>query len=82
MTFVGAVGRDLLPTDALWRGAVFHLEPAAVLLAYAQAGRNVAAVFPFAATQPPRSGLRGLVRGLDRHRAAASAGWSFRRREL
>ncbi len=28
---VGAVGRYLLPTDGLWHGAVFHLEPASLL---------------------------------------------------
>ena len=81
LSFVGSVGRTLLPTDALWRGAVFHLEPAAVLLAYEQAGRNVAAIFPFAATQPLAPAFLawcaawvGIVLGI---------GWlSFRRREL
>ena len=54
LSFVGAVGRTLLPTDALWRGAVFHLEPAAVLLAYEQAGRNVAAICPSRRRSPLR----------------------------
>ena len=33
LTRVGTISQLLLPTDALWRGTVFHLEPAAVLLA-------------------------------------------------
>ncbi len=81
LAFVGAVGRTLLPTDALWRGAVFHLEPDAVLLAYAQAGRNYAAIFPFAATQPIALSYVAWV-GAWIVIVLAIGWWSFRRREL
>lgn len=81
LSLVGAIGRTLLPTDALWRGAVFHLEPAAVLLAYSQASRNVAAIFPFAATAPlaPSFIAWCVVWTLI---VLTIGWWSFRRREL
>jgi ABC-type transport system involved in multi-copper enzyme maturation permease subunit len=49
---LGTVTRLLLPTDGLWRGAIFSLEPAAVVLAGAAAGPEFAA-FPFYAAAPP-----------------------------
>jgi ABC-type transport system involved in multi-copper enzyme maturation permease subunit len=48
---IGDASRVLLPTDGLWRGALYQLEPAAVLLAYAQAPR-AAAAFPFYVNAP------------------------------
>lgn len=48
---VGTATRLVLPTDALWRGAVFTLEPAAVIGANAQAG-PAAAANPFFAAAP------------------------------
>jgi len=81
LSLVGAVGRTLLPTDALWRGAVFHLEPAAVLLAYEQSGRNVAAIFPFAATQPLAPAFLAWCAAWI-VLVLAIGWWSFRRREL
>jgi len=50
---VGTATRLILPTDALWRGAVFTLEPAAILGASAQAGPAVAANPFFAASALP-----------------------------
>lgn len=50
---VGTATRLILPTDALWRGAVFTLEPAAVVGASAQAGPAAAANPFFAATALP-----------------------------
>lgn len=49
----GTVTRLILPTDALWRGAVFTLEPAAVIAAGSQAGAAAAANPFFAATPLP-----------------------------
>ena len=49
---LGTVTRLLLPTDGLWRGAIFSLEPAAVVVAGAGAGPQLAA-FPFFAAAPP-----------------------------
>jgi ABC-type transport system involved in multi-copper enzyme maturation permease subunit len=42
----------LLPTDGLWRGAAFELQPVALLLAQ-EAGQSVHAQNPFASTAPP-----------------------------
>lgn len=77
---LGTVTRLLLPTDGLWRGAIYSLEPAAVVFAGAAAGPEFAA-FPFYAAGPP--GLAYL---------AWSAAWivatlavavlSFQRRDL
>ena len=49
----GTVTRLILPTDALWRGAVFTLEPAAVIVAGSQAGPAMAANPFFAAAALP-----------------------------
>jgi hypothetical protein len=48
---VGEVTSLIVPTDGLWRGALFHLEPA-VMLAAGPRGR-VAAANPFLALEPP-----------------------------
>jgi ABC-type transport system involved in multi-copper enzyme maturation permease subunit len=48
----GTVISLLVPTDQLWRGAVFSMEPASVLAAARAAGR-VAAGNPFWVTDPP-----------------------------
>ncbi len=43
ITHVGTVTKLVLPTDGLWRGAVFALEPQALLATGAQAGPAIAA---------------------------------------
>lgn len=48
----GTVARLILPTDGLWRGAIYSLEPTAVLIAGSAAGPQIAA-FPFFAPGPP-----------------------------
>ncbi len=52
---IGIVSRFILPTDGLWRGAIFSLEPASVLIGGAVAGPQLAA-FPFYAASPPPLG--------------------------
>ncbi|TMD13985.1 MAG: ABC transporter permease [Chloroflexi bacterium] len=52
ITNIGLGSRLLLPTDGLWRGAVYHLEPDFILNALRFAGRG-AAGSPFSATVPP-----------------------------
>lgn len=76
----GVVSRLLLPTDGLWRGAVYAMEPASVIATFRAAGRASAAN-PFAATDaPPPAFLAwtliwfALMVGLTL--------WSFRRREI
>jgi ABC-type transport system involved in multi-copper enzyme maturation permease subunit len=77
---VGEFSRLLLPTDALWRGVAYYLEPSSLLIAAQEAGPATAA-FPFFAAQPPSlpylawcAGWVLLVLGL--------AIVSFRRREI
>jgi ABC-type transport system involved in multi-copper enzyme maturation permease subunit len=78
---VGTATRLLLPTDGLWRGAVYSLEPAAVLTAVRSVGGPLTAGNPFyAPTDVPAVYLLwvaawvALVLGL--------AVWSFRAREI
>ncbi len=79
ITHVGTVTRLILPTDGLWRGAVYALEPQSLLATGAQAGPAVAANPFFAATPAPLAfelyvaGWVALVFGL--------ALYSFRARE-
>jgi ABC-type transport system involved in multi-copper enzyme maturation permease subunit len=55
ITHVGTATRLILPTDGLWRGAVYALEPQSILATTAQAGPAVAANPFFAATPAPLS---------------------------
>ena len=80
LTTAGTVSRLLLPTDGLWRGAVWAMEPAPLLTA-ARAGGPSAAAFPFAAADPPPVpylawAVLWLVAML------ALAVWSFHRRPV
>jgi ABC-type transport system involved in multi-copper enzyme maturation permease subunit len=76
----GLVSRLLLPTDGLWRGAVYAMEPASVVAALSAAG-PVNAASPFSATQSPAPAfLAWTVLWF-----AAMIGltlWSFRTREI
>jgi ABC-type transport system involved in multi-copper enzyme maturation permease subunit len=49
----GTVTRLLLPTDGMWKGAVYSLEPKAMIAAAVAEGPNGIANFPFFATSPP-----------------------------
>lgn len=77
---VGTATKLLLPTDGLWRGAVYALEPAAVLAGALGRG-PVSAANPFYAATPPvpeylvwcALWLSGML---------ALAAWSFSRREI
>ena len=53
---IGDLSRLLLPTDGLWRGVVYHLEPRELLLLVDQAGPLTAA-FPFLVEAPPTPGF-------------------------
>ena len=55
ITHVGTATRLLLPTDGLWRGAVYALEPQAILATGAQAGPAAAANPFYASTAAPLS---------------------------
>ncbi len=77
---IGAVSRFILPSDGLWRGAIYHLEPPAMILAGSAAGPQLAA-FPFFANAPPslayQAWVLAWVIGL-----LSLAVWSFERRDL
>ncbi len=80
LTHVGTASKLILPTDGLWRGAVWSLEPAS-LIAAARAAGAAAAANPFFAADPPADLYLAwcmiwilFVLGL--------AVWSFTRKEL
>lgn len=76
----GVVSKLLLPTDGLWRAAVYAMEPASLVATYRAAGSAIAA-FPFAATDGPAPAFLAWVAVWF----AAMIGltlWSFRRREI
>ena len=77
---VGTATKLLLPTDGLWRGAVYTLEPAAVLAA-AQGFGPAFAANPFYAPAPPPAAYLVWC-GLWLAGVLALAIWSFRYREV
>jgi len=77
---VGIVSRLLLPTDALWRGAVFSMEPASVV-AVAKAAPPGASANPFLATHGQPVEMLLWV-GFWFLAVVALSVWSFRTREV
>lgn len=79
ITRVGTVTKLLLPTDGLWRGAVYALEPQAVIAAASGAG-PAAAANPFYSAAPlPLAFELYVVAWIGG--VLALALWSFQRRE-
>jgi ABC-type transport system involved in multi-copper enzyme maturation permease subunit len=76
----GVVSRLVLPTDGLWRGAVYAMEPASVVAALRTAG-NVGAGNPFGATDGPAPAFLAWTVIWFALMIALTL-WSFRRREL
>ena len=77
---VGIISHLLLPTDGLWRGAIYALEPDAFLATLRAAG-TVARANPFAQVDPPPvSYLAWVV--LWFAIALGLSIWSFRTREI
>ena len=77
---VGIVSRLLLPTDALWRGAVYSMEPATVL-AVARAAPPGASANPFLAKEGQPVEMLLWIAFWFLAVIALSA-WSFRTREV
>jgi ABC-type transport system involved in multi-copper enzyme maturation permease subunit len=77
----GTITRLLLPTDGMWKGAVFSLEPAALIATASAQGDGGIANFPFFSMSPPSASYLAWtvawVAGV-----MALAVWSFRRREI
>jgi len=76
----GTTTKLILPTDGLWRGAVYALEPAAVLAGSLGAGPASAANPFYAAAPPPAAYLVWCALWLAAVLGAAI--WSFSRREI
>ena len=80
LTHVGTASKLILPTDGLWRGAVWSLEPA-TLIAAARAAGVAAAANPFFAADPPEA-LYVVWCVAWILFVLAVAVWSFTRKEL
>jgi ABC-type transport system involved in multi-copper enzyme maturation permease subunit len=77
---VGVISHLLLPTDGLWRGAIYALEPDAFLATLRAAG-TVARANPFAQVDPPPISYLAWV-ALWFAVVLALSIWSFRTREI
>jgi ABC-type transport system involved in multi-copper enzyme maturation permease subunit len=77
---VGVVSHMLLPTDLLWRGAIYAMEPDAVLATLRSAG-TFARANPFAAVDPPPVPFLAWVVVWFTVMLLLSM-WSFRTREI
>lgn len=77
----GTISRLIIPTDGMWKGAVYSLEPAALIASARAQGANGIANFPFFSLSPPSVAYMAWtvawVVGI-----LALAIWSFRRREI
>jgi ABC-type transport system involved in multi-copper enzyme maturation permease subunit len=80
ITHVGTATKLILPTDGLWRGAVWSLEPSIVIAAQQQLGPAVAANPFFAAEPPPAAYVVWAIAWIAGMLALAI--WSFRSREV
>ncbi len=77
---IGIISRLILPTDGLWRGAVYAMEPDAVLATLRAAG-TVARANPFTAVDPPPIAFLVWV-AVWFTLMLSLAIWSFRTREI
>ncbi len=80
VTHVGTATKLLLPTDGMWRGAVWALEPSSIITAARSAGR-AAAGNPFFAADPPEA-VYLLWTAAWIAVVLGAAIWSFSRREI
>jgi ABC-type transport system involved in multi-copper enzyme maturation permease subunit len=80
LTHVGTASKLILPTDGLWRGAVWSLEPASLTAAMRGAGAAAAANPFFAADPPPAAYVAWTMIWITA--VLAFAVWSFTRKEL
>jgi ABC-type transport system involved in multi-copper enzyme maturation permease subunit len=77
---VGTISRLILPTDGLWRGAVYAMEPDAVLATLRAAG-TIGRANPFSAVDPPPIEFLAWVVLWFAIMLGLSI-WSFRTREI
>jgi ABC-type transport system involved in multi-copper enzyme maturation permease subunit len=79
LDIVGQVSRAVLPTDGLWRGVIYGLEPGVVIAA--ASGQPLAEANPFFAATPPSPGFLAWALAWV-VLVMVVAGFSLRRREL
>jgi ABC-type transport system involved in multi-copper enzyme maturation permease subunit len=77
---IGTFSRLILPTDGLWRGAVYAMEPDAVIASLRLAG-TIGRANPFSAVDPPPLAFLAWVVVWFALMLALSI-WSFRTREI
>lgn len=77
---IGTISHLILPTDGLWRGAVYAMEPDAVIAALRAAG-TAGRANPFSAVDPPPVAFLAWVAVWFALVLALSI-WSFRTREI
>ncbi|HEV2034763.1 MAG TPA: ABC transporter permease [Candidatus Dormibacteraeota bacterium] len=77
---IGVFSHMLLPTDGLWRGAMYAMEPDAFLASLKAAG-TIARANPFVAVDPPPTQFLAWVAVWFALMLALSI-WSFRMREI
>jgi ABC-type transport system involved in multi-copper enzyme maturation permease subunit len=77
---IGTISRLILPTDGLWRGAVYAMEPDVVLASLRAAG-TVGRANPFSAVDPPPVAFLVWAAVWFATMLALSI-WSFRTREI
>jgi ABC-type transport system involved in multi-copper enzyme maturation permease subunit len=77
---VGTISSLILPTDGLWRGAIYNLEPVALIAIQDAAGREASANPFFVTTAPATPYILWSVLWVAGVFAAAV--WSFARRDL
>jgi ABC-type transport system involved in multi-copper enzyme maturation permease subunit len=77
---IGTISHLILPTDGLWRGAVYAMEPDAVLATLRAAG-TIGRANPFSAVDPPPIEFLAWVVVWFAIMLALSI-WSFRTREI
>jgi ABC-type transport system involved in multi-copper enzyme maturation permease subunit len=77
---IGTISRLILPTDGLWRGAVYAMEPDAVIASLRLAG-TIGRANPFSAVDPPPTAFLAWVVVWFALMLTLSI-WSFRTREI
>ena len=77
---IGTISRLILPTDGLWRGAVYAMEPDAVIASLRLAG-TIGRANPFSAVDPPPLAFLAWVAVWFALMLGLSI-WSFRTREI
>ena len=80
LTHVGTASKLLLPTDGLWRGAVWSLEPASLIAIMRSSGPAAAANPFFAADPPPAAYILWCIVWIIG--VLGLAVWSFSHKEL